>query len=134
MFKVESTTSVDRKKGTCSSRLGTEQRSTKELEVELLDVAAINLPFMDKLITPDSADDHTKMGKDVVLKCRCIHFCNYRIRMQLSCPVRNTLISLFHEWAHKPVGFVSYGGLGSRYKSCATVKAGISLPEKWYHW
>ncbi len=128
MFKVKIITSSTRpgRKGPAVAAWVQELAvQHKELEVELLDVAAINLPFMDEPNHPrlkQYIHDHTKKWSKIIDDADAFIFVTTEYNHGYPAPLKNAIDFLFHEWAHKPVGFVSYGGLGAGTRAVQQLK------------
>ena len=109
-----------------------------DYEVEVLDLAKINLPFIDEPNHPrlqSYEKDHTKEwsrkidGGDAFVMV--VPEYNYGMPPTLA----NAIDFLYNEWNYKPAGFVSYGGLSGGTRSVqmckeimTTVKM-VPLPE-----
>ena len=93
--------------------------------VELIDLAVINLPFLDEPHHPMDKKyqhQHTKDwsglidGGDAYVIVTCEY--NYGF----PAPLKNALDYLHHEWKYKPVGFVSYGGMAGGTRAVQMLK------------
>jgi len=97
----------------------------KDLEVELLDVAAINLPFMDEPNHPrlkQYIHDHTKRWSAIIDSADAFIFVTTEYNHGYPAPLKNAIDFLFHEWAYKPVAIVSYGGLSAGSRAAQQLK------------
>ena len=106
--------------------------------VELLDLAAINLPFLDEAAHPRMKDykhDHTKKWSATIDRADAFIMVTPEYNYSMPAPLKNALDFLFWEWAKKPVAFVSYGGMSGGIRSVQTLKQVVTtlkmmpLPE-----
>jgi len=94
-------------------------KENKNIEVELLDLVKINLPFLDEVITPmhgQYSKEHTKNWAKIIDVADGFIFVTPEYNHSFSPVFKNAIDYLFKEWHYKPVSFVSYGSLagGSR--------------------
>lgn len=90
-----------------------------EFEVELLDLAEINLPFLQEPESPASGKytlPHTIAWSAKIAEADGFIFVTPEYNHSYSPILKNAIDHLFLEWNYKPVAFVSYGSLagGSR--------------------
>lgn len=119
-----------------------------DIEVELLDLAEINLPFLDEPNTPLSHDytkDHTKAWSEKIEGIDGFVMVTPEYNHSFSPLLKNALDYLYYEWNFKPVTFVSYGSIagGSRAVEhlrgvCGELKLfdlreQIMFPSYWNH-
>ena len=106
--------------------------------VELLDLATINLPFLDEAAHPRMRQyehEHTKKWSAVIDSADAFIMVTPEYNFSMTAPLKNALDFLFWEWAKKPVGFVSYGGMSGGIRSVQTLKQVVTslkmmpLPE-----
>jgi NAD(P)H-dependent FMN reductase len=93
--------------------------------VELLDLAAINLPFMDEPNHPrfqDYQHEHTKKWSTTIDAADAFIIVLSEYNFGFPAPIKNALDYLFNEWKHKPVAFVSYGGISGGLRSTQMLK------------
>ena len=107
-------------------------------KVDVLDLADIDLPFMDEPKHPrlrQYVHQHTKDWSAMVDSGDAFVFVMPEYNYGLNAPMKNAIDYLHHEWQHKPVGFVSYGGVsaGTRAvqmaKQVVTTLKMVPLPE-----
>ncbi|MFT3824418.1 MAG: NAD(P)H-dependent oxidoreductase [Chitinophagaceae bacterium] len=128
MYKVKIITSSTRpgRKGPAVAAWIQELAAQHEgLEVELLDVAAINLPFMDEPNHPrlkQYTHDHTKKWSKLIEEADAFLFVTTEYNFGYPAPLKNAIDFLYHEWGYKPVGFVSYGGLSGGTRAVQQLK------------
>ena len=89
------------------------------IELEVLDLATINLPFLDEAKPPmmrDYAHAHTKAWSAKIDEADAFIMVTPEYNHSYSPVLKNAIDYLFQEWNYKPVSFVSYGSLagGSR--------------------
>ena len=89
-------------------------RSHGKFDVELVDLAKVNLPLFDEPRHPrlqQYEHEHTKAWSKSVQKADAFAFVTPEYNHSSPPSLLNALDHLVHEWAYKPVGFVSYGGV-----------------------
>ena len=80
---------------------------------QLVDLAEVALPLLDEPAHPrlrQYTHDHTKQWSARVDSADAFVFVTPEYNFGVPAPLVNALDYLVHEWAYKPVGFVSYGG------------------------
>jgi NAD(P)H-dependent FMN reductase len=85
-------------------------------EVEVADLAEIRLPFLDEPQHPrlrKYTQQHTRDWSARVEAADAIAFVMPEYNYGYTAPLKNAIDYLFHEWAYKPVGLVSYGGVAA---------------------
>ncbi|MBI2600440.1 NAD(P)H-dependent oxidoreductase [Candidatus Daviesbacteria bacterium] len=90
-----------------------------DMEVELLDLQEVNLPFLDESVPPSQrqySKEHTKKWSKIIGEADGFIFVTPEYNHGVSPVLKNAVDYLFYEWHYKPVSFVSYGSLagGSR--------------------
>ncbi len=81
-------------------------------EVNLVDLAEVQLPFLDEPEHPSLrryTHQHTKNWSATVEAADAFVFVMPEYNYGMTAPLKNALDYLYEEWAYKPVGFVSYG-------------------------
>ncbi|MFT3934016.1 MAG: NAD(P)H-dependent oxidoreductase [Chitinophagaceae bacterium] len=110
----------------------------KGFNVELLDLAAINLPFLDEPEHPRMRKyhhEHTKKWSATIDSADAFIMVTPEYNFSMTAPLKNALDFLFWEWAKKPVAFVSYGGMSGGIRAVQTLKQVVTtlkmmpLPE-----
>lgn len=94
-------------------------------EVDLVDLAEVDLPFLDEPNHPrmrQYTKQHTKDWSALVDSADAFVIVTPEYNYSLTAPLKNALDYLFWEWQHKPVGFVSYGGLSGGTRAIQTIK------------
>ncbi len=82
-------------------------------DAQLVDLAEVNLPLLDEPAHPrlrQYTHQHTRDWSARVDAADAFVFVMPEYNFGVPAPLVNALDYLFHEWAYKPVGFVSYGG------------------------
>ena len=103
-------------------------------EVEVVDLAEIGLPVFDEPVHPrmrSYTHDHTKAWSATVDRADAFVFVMPEYNHSFNGALKNAIDFLFHEWQHKPVGTVSYGGVGAGIRAVAQLKpvlAALSMP------
>ncbi|HSX35613.1 MAG TPA: NAD(P)H-dependent oxidoreductase [Patescibacteria group bacterium] len=91
--------------------------SQADLEFELVDLADWNLPFLDEPVPPKASmyqHDHTKRWSAKIASAAGYILVTPEYNHGYPAALKNALDFLYHEWANKPVGFVSYGWGGGQ--------------------
>ncbi len=94
-------------------------------EIDFADLAEIGLPFMDEPNHPRLrryTQDHTKAWSARVEAADAFAFVFPEYNYGFTAPLKNALDYLIHEWAFKPVGLVSYGGVSAGTRAAQMVK------------
>ena len=97
----------------------------KEFKTELLDLAVINLPFLDEPNHPrlrEYTKEHTKNWSRLIDSADAFIFVTAEYNFGYPATLKNALDFLFHEWTYKPVAFVSYGGIAGGTRSVQQLK------------
>jgi len=100
-----------------------------EFTVELLDLAEINLPFLDEPNHPSMqkyTKDHTKKWSATIAAADAFIFVTPEYNFGYPATLKNALDFLYNEWTYKPVAFVSYGGIAGGTRSMQALKQVIS--------
>lgn len=83
-------------------------------ELEVADLAELDLPLMNEPNHPrlqQYTHDHTKQWAAMVDRADAYVFVIPEYNYSMTAPLKNALDYVQKEWAAKPVGFVSYGGI-----------------------
>lgn len=94
-------------------------------EVELVDLAEVNLPFMDEPNHPRLAQythQHTRDWSAKVAEADAFVFVTPEYNYGFTAPLKNAIDYLHHEWHYKPVGLVSYGGVAAGARAAQMLK------------
>lgn len=88
-------------------------RDHSAFDVEIADLAELNLPFFDEVHHPRSGiyeHAHTKAWSKLVDAADAFVIVTAEYNRSFPAPLKNALDYLYSEWRDKPVGFLSYGG------------------------
>jgi NAD(P)H-dependent FMN reductase len=94
-------------------------------DVELVDLAEVALPFLDEPNHPRLrryTQEHTKAWSARVDRADAFVFVTPEYNYGLTAPLKNAIDYLHFEWQHKPVGFVSYGGVAAGTRAVQMLK------------
>jgi NAD(P)H-dependent FMN reductase len=94
-------------------------------DVELIDLAEVNLPMFDEPKHPRLGEyihQHTKDWSATIKRGDAYIFVVPEYNYGFSAPVKNAIDYLHSEWNHKPVGFVSYGGVAAGTRAVQMLK------------
>lgn len=94
-------------------------------EVELVDLAEVNLPMYDEPNHPRLGQyehEHTKSWSASVGAAEAFVFVTPEYNHGIAAPLKNALDYLHNEWQYKPVGFVSYGGVSAGTRAVQMTK------------
>lgn len=96
-----------------------------KFNVELIDLAEVGLPIFDEPNHPrlrHYQHEHTKRWSEIVERADAFVFVTPEYNFGTPPALVNALDFLFQEWAYKPVGFVSYGGVSGGLRSVQMTK------------
>lgn len=94
-------------------------------EVEVVDLAEVNLPFMDEPNHPrlrQYTHQHTRDWSATIERAGAFVFVMPEYNYGFNAPLKNAIDCLHHEWQYKPVGFVSYGGVAAGTRAVQMIK------------
>jgi len=94
-------------------------------DVELVDLADVNLPLLDEPHHPRLANyqhEHTKRWSAIVSRADAFVFVTPEYNYGAPPSIVNAIDYLNKEWAYKPLGFVSYGGVSGGTRSVQMIK------------
>jgi NAD(P)H-dependent FMN reductase len=98
-------------------------------DVEVLDLAEIALPLMDEPKHPrlrEYVHQHTKDWSATIDSGDAYVFVMAEYNYGMTAPMKNAIDYLNQEWQHKPVGFVSYGGVSAGTRAVQMAKQVVS--------
>ena len=104
----------------------------REIEVEILDLATINLPFLDEPKHPrfkDYTQEHTKKWSKMIDESDGFIIVTPEYNFGYPAPLKNALDFLFQEWNYKPVAFVSYGGIAGGTRAVQQLKQVVTAQK-----
>ena len=94
-------------------------------EVEVVDLAAVNLPLFDEPNHPrfrQYVHQHTKDWSAIVEASDAFVFVMPEYNYGFNAAIKNAIDYLHYEWSYKPVGFVSYGGVAAGTRAVQMLK------------
>lgn len=94
-------------------------------DVEVVDLAELALPFLDEPEHPRLGryrHEHTRRWSATVDRADAFVVCTPEYNHGYPAPLKNALDFLHAEWADKPVGFLSYGGVSAGTRSVQQLK------------
>lgn len=97
----------------------------RSFELELVDLAEVGLPFMDEPNHPRLGrytHQHTKRWSAIVGRADAFVFVMPEYNYGFNAPLKNAIDFLHQEWAYKPVGLVSYGGVAAGARAAQMIK------------
>src|SRR5262249_24378913 len=103
----------------------TRARQHGKFEIEIVDLKEVNLPLMNEPEHPrfkKYQHDHTKAWSARVSRADAFVFVTPEYNYSSPPSLVNAMDYLVHEWAYKPVGFVSYGGVSGGTRSVQMTK------------
>ena len=102
---------------------------TGSFEVELIDLAEVNLPMFDEPKHPrfgEYSHQHTKDWSATIKRGDAYVFVMPEYNYGFNAALKNAIDYLNQEWQYKPVGFVSYGGVAAGTRAVQMLKQVIS--------
>ncbi len=94
-------------------------------DVELVDLAEVNLPMFDEPRHPRLGQyehEHTHRWSATVARADAFVMVVPEYNYSYNAALKNAIDYLYDEWHHKPVGFVSYGGAGAGTRAVQALK------------
>jgi NAD(P)H-dependent FMN reductase len=94
--------------------------------VDLADLAEINLPFFDEPLHPrlrQYSHQHTRDWSARVEAADAFVWVTPEYNHSFNAPLKNAIDYLHQEWQHKPVGFISYGGVSAGTRAVQMLKS-----------
>jgi NAD(P)H-dependent FMN reductase len=95
-------------------------------DVEVLDLAEIDLPMFDEPIHPVRAqytNPHTKRWSETVARGDAYVFVTPEYNGSYAGVLKNAIDFLNHEWRYKPAGIVSYGGVSAGTRAAVALRS-----------
>lgn len=122
---ITSTTREGRKGIAVANWITALARQHDNYSIELLDLAQINLPFMDEPNHPrlqQYQHEHTKVWSKTIDGADAYIIVLAEYNFGFPAPIKNAIDFLYKEWMNKPVAFVSYGGVSGGLRSTQMLK------------
>jgi NAD(P)H-dependent FMN reductase len=97
-------------------------------EVELIDLAEVNLPLFDEPHHPQRQQythEHTKRWSQIVGRADALVFVIPEYNHSMNAAIKNAIDFLYHEWRYKPFGVVSYGGGARGLRAAQALKLSL---------
>lgn len=94
-------------------------------DIDIADLAEIDLPFMDEPKHPrlrEYTHQHTKDWSAQVEAADAFVFVHPEYNYGINAPLKNALDYLNAEWKYKPLGLVSYGGVAAGTRAAQMIK------------
>ena len=104
-------------------------RTHAGFEVEVVDLAEVNLPFFDEPNHPrlrQYTHQHTIDWSETIDRADAFVIVTPEYNYSFNAVLKNALDFLSQEWKHKPVGFVSYGGVAAGTRAVQQLKQVVS--------
>jgi NAD(P)H-dependent FMN reductase len=101
----------------------------KDFDIEILDLAEINLPLLDEPNHPrlkNYVHQHTKDWSRMIEDGDAFIFVTPEYNYSYGAALKNAIDYLHQEWQYKPAAFVSYGGLAGGTRAVQALKLVIS--------
>jgi len=106
-----------------------EARQDSRFDIELTDLAELALPLLDEPDHPrlrQYVHEHTRAWSRIVEDSDAFVLVMPEYNHGFAASIKNALDYLHDEWAHKPVGFVSYGGISAGLRAVQMLKPVLS--------
>lgn len=121
------------RKGPAVAKWITERTSKHtEFEIEVLDLAEINLPFFDEPEHPrlqHYQHEHTKKWSATINGADAFLVVTPEYNFGYPATIKNALDFLYNEWNYKPVAFVSYGGIAAGTRCVQMLKQVVAAQK-----
>jgi NAD(P)H-dependent FMN reductase len=94
-------------------------------EIELVDLAEVDLPFMNEPNHPrlgQYTHQHTKDWSTKIAEADAFLFVMPEYNYGYNAELKNAIDYLHNEWHYKPVGLVSYGGVSAGTRAAQMIK------------
>jgi NAD(P)H-dependent FMN reductase len=94
-------------------------------DVTVADLAEIGLPLLNEPSHPrlrQYTQEHTREWSEIVAAADAFVIVTAEYNAGYPAALKNALDYLHHEWQHKPVGFVSYGGVSAGTRAVQQLK------------
>jgi NAD(P)H-dependent FMN reductase len=98
--------------------------------VELADLAELDLPFLDERHHPrlrKYEQQHTLEWSKTVSSADAFVLVMPEYNHGYTAPLKNAIDFLHEEWHHKPIGFVSYGGVAAGARAVQALKPVVTV-------
>ncbi len=122
---IVASTRPGRKGPSVAAWVNEQGKQHSSFEIEMLDLAEINLPFFDEPEHPrlqKYTHEHTKRWSEMVNSADAFIIVTCEYNFGYPAPLKNALDFLYKEWNYKPVAFVSYGGVAAGTRAVQQLK------------
>jgi len=102
-----------------------EARRHGGFDIDVADLAELRLPLLDEPSHPrlrQYQHDHTRRWADQVDAADAVVAVMPEYNYAFNAAIKNAFDYLHHEWAYKPIGFVSYGGVSGGLRAVQMFK------------
>jgi len=126
---INSTVRPSRKGHIIMNWVAEQAKKNSNFEVEVLDLALIDLPLMNEPNHPSLQQyqhEHTKQWSAKIEAADAFVFVTAEYDFNYPAPLRNALEYLFKEWNCKAAGIVSYGGVSAGTRAANALKADLA--------
>jgi NAD(P)H-dependent FMN reductase len=109
-------------------------RAHGAFEVQVVDLAEVRLPFLDEPNHPrlrEYTKQHTRDWSATIDSADAFAFVMPEYNYGFTAPLKNAIDFLHHEWRHKPVGLVSYGGVAAGTRAAQMLKLVLTTLKMW---
>lgn len=127
---INSTVRPERKGPLVTNWIEAIARKHGNFDVEVLDLATINLPLMNEPNHPNLKQyqhEHTKQWSAKIEEADAFVFVTAEYDFNYPAPLRNALEYLYKEWNYKAAGIVSYGGVSAGTRAANGLRADLSV-------
>ncbi|MFE1645995.1 NADPH-dependent FMN reductase [Microbacterium sp. P01] len=100
-------------------------RHDGRFDLEVIDLAEVALPLLDEPNHPklrEYTHAHTRSWSATIDRADAYVFVIPEYNYAVNAATKNAIDYLFHEWAHKPLGIVSYGGASGGLRAAQMLK------------
>lgn len=101
-------------------------KSIEGATFELVDLAELNLPFLDEpspALFGSYQNEHSKAWSKIVADADGFVFVAAEYNHGYTPVLKNAIDYLYHEWSHKPVAFLSYGSAAGGARAVDQLRA-----------
>ena len=122
---IIASTRPGRKGPAIATWIESEAKEHPELELEVLDLAAINLPLLDEPNHPrlkQYEKQHTKDWSAKIDDAEAFIIVMPEYNFGFNAALKNAIDFVFQEWHNKPVALVSYGGVSAGMRAVQMLK------------
>jgi NAD(P)H-dependent FMN reductase len=126
---ITSTTRPGRKGPIVAKWIANVADSDSDWNIELIDLAELNLPMMDEPNHPRFANyqhEHTKRWSATIAEADAFIFVVAEYNYSYTAPLKNAIDYLLNEWGSKPAGIVSYGGVSAGTRAANALRTVLS--------